>query len=200
MTTNVLAFAPAHGTSDRMSHSDLDRVIADHRKPLMRYVLRLTFGDQHLAEDIVQETFLRVWQRPSTITTHHKSLRPWLFTVASNLVCDHKRRRQARPTEIYGEIDVDKPATTDHMANTLATHDMSTALNRLSPEHRTVLTYVYYRGKSLAETATTLNLPLGTVKSRVYYALRALRVAIDDLGLAPEPAPAGENTDLARAS
>ena len=192
MTNTVLTLVPADSTTDRMHSDDLDQVIAEHNQPLLRYVLRLTFGDLHLAEDIVQETLLRIWQRPKTITTSHSSLRPWLFTVARNLFYDHKRARNARPTEVYDAPVEDRPVVADLMEATLDHVDMKRALDRLSGEHRVVVAHVYYRGKSLADTATELNLPLGTVKSRLYYALRALREIVADLGIAR---PAGSAPD-----
>ena len=186
MSTNSLAVAPNTNT-DTVSAPTLARVIDEHKTALMRYVLRLTFGDIHLAEDIVQETLLRMWQRPGALTSHHTSIRPWLYTVARNLVRDRRRARKARPSEVY-DTEVDhKPTEASEIDNAITAHDMKQALAHLSPDHRAVLVEVYYRDRQLGEAAEALGVPLGTVKSRVYYALRALRQIVNELGIADRP-------------
>lgn len=182
----VRTLVASFDNADRMTEQDLDRLVSEHRAPLFRYVLRFTFGDRHLAEDIVQETLLRVWQRPKTLTTEHASIRPWLYTVARNLVRDHKRARMARPTEVYDVAAPPSPVATDEMDDALARHDMQRALARLSELHRAVLLECYYRGRRLADAADALGIPIGTVKSRMYYALRALRLVINELGIATQ--------------
>ncbi|GAB3885346.1 hypothetical protein GCM10029964_047860 [Kibdelosporangium lantanae] len=82
-----------------MDERTLSAVVRDFAAPLQRYVTKLTSNDQHLAEEVVQETLVRAWQRPEIVNDRHVSLRPWLFTVARNLVNDHWRARRARPLE-----------------------------------------------------------------------------------------------------
>ena len=159
-------------TQDRLDERDLAELIGEHRNPLLRFVVRLTHGDRHLAEDFVQETILRIWQRPSLLATHHSSIRPWLFTVARNLVTDHYRRK-ARAAEILASHD--DVATDNHDEATVLTHDMTAALTRLSPQHRDAIRAVFYEGQAFTEAAQELGVPVGTLKSRVHYGLRALR-------------------------
>ncbi|KAA2261505.1 sigma-70 family RNA polymerase sigma factor [Solihabitans fulvus] len=164
-----------------------NRVLADlarqHAPVLLRYVTRLTFNDPHLAEDIVQETLFRAWQHPQTLTTQHASIRPWLFTVARNLVHDHRRSRHARQVDYYGtECDLPRrAAVAANPAESVVEHQaMLVALGRLSAQHREVVVQLYYLDRSLADAARVLGVPVGTVKSRAYYALRALRLALDE--------------------
>jgi RNA polymerase sigma-70 factor, ECF subfamily len=155
---------------------------AEHGGPLLGYVLRLTEGDRHLAEDIVQETLLRAWRHPDALDG--RPIRPWLFTVARNLVIDAHRARRSRPPEA-GEAALAAVPASDDIGRALESWMFAEALADLSPEHRSVLIETYYRGRSVAEAATVLGIPPGTVKSRSYYALRALKLALEERGLAP---------------
>src|ERR1035437_8462395 len=133
---------------------------SEHAAPLLRYALHLTSGDQQRAEDIVQETLLRAWLHPEAIAD--RPARPWLFAVARNLAADAFRARRARAQESWA---------------------VAHPLRALRPEHRGVLLETFYRGHSVAEAATALGIPAGTVKSRTFYALRALRLALEERGL-----------------
>jgi RNA polymerase sigma-70 factor, ECF subfamily len=177
---------PTRQTGDqvRMAEHELADLIRWHRDPLYRYVLRRTFGDRQLAEDITQEALLRAWQRSGTVDWSIRDMRPWLFAVARNLVVDNYRAMRARPAEVLDERMNDRPEHVDRIAEALVAHDMTAALARLSEAHRAVLVEVYYHGHSLAEVAVKFGLPLGTVKSRMYYALRALRPLVRELGAA----------------
>ncbi len=147
--------------------------------PLTRYVQKLTLGDQQLAEDIVQETFLRAWrylsQHPETTA---EEFRPWLYTVARRLVIDNLRARRARPPEFITD-DLSRVVAVDNDIDSFVTADaIRDALRSLNPEHRTVLIELYYRGRSIADIAAELNVPAGTIKSRSYYAKQAFRALL----------------------
>lgn len=164
---------------------DLVRALyAEHAGPLFGYVLRLTGGDRHRAEDVVQETMLRAWRHPEAASSSHGSLRPWLITVARNIVIDHARARKARPPEV-GEPSLALAAVDDGLEQVLMAQDVAEAIATLSQPHREVLVETYYRGQSVAEAARRLGIPSGTVKSRTYYALRALRLALEERGVTP---------------
>jgi RNA polymerase sigma-70 factor (ECF subfamily) len=160
----------------------LRSLYAEHGGPLLGYVLRLTGGDRQQAEDIVQETLLRAWRHPEALTG--RPVRPWLFTVARNLVVDAHRARQSRPPETRDDALAVLPGS-DDIDRALESWSVVEALAELSPPHRAVILETYYRGRSVAETAKVLGIPPGTVKSRTYYALRALRLALEERGLAP---------------
>ncbi|MFI0350696.1 sigma-70 family RNA polymerase sigma factor [Actinomadura sp. 9N407] len=156
----------------------------EHGGPLLGYVLRLTGGDRPQAEDIVQETLLRAWRHPDALAG--RPVRPWLFTVARNLVVDAHRARRARPIETgIDEHLMMTAAGSDDIDRALESWTVAEAMADLSPQHRAVLVETYYRGRSVAEAAKALGIPAGTVKSRSYYALRALKLALEERGLAP---------------
>jgi RNA polymerase sigma-70 factor (ECF subfamily) len=104
-------------------------------------------------------------------------VRGWLLTVARNIITDRARAKAARPTEV-AETPVTGPIEDDHAEQVVNTVVVLEALETLSPEHRDVLVELYYRGRSVVEAAAALGVPPGTVKSRSYYALRALRVTM----------------------
>ena len=157
---------------------------AEHGGPLLGYVQRLTGGDRQSAEDIVQETLLRAWRNPGALAG--RPVRPWLFTVARNLVVDTYRARRARPAEIGDPaLHATSWVTGDDADRALESWTVADALSALRPGHRQVLIQTYYLGRSVAEAATELGIPAGTVKSRTYYALRALKLALEERGLAP---------------
>ena len=175
------------GTGDRppgpVSDEALVRALyGEHAGPLLRYALQLTSGDRQRAEDIVQETLLRAWLHPEAIVG--RPARPWLFAVARNLAVDAYRARRSRPHEV-GEAALDIVAVPDGAERALESWAVADALRALRPEHRGVLLQTYYLGKSVAEAAAALGIPAGTVKSRTYYALRALKLALEERGLAP---------------
>jgi RNA polymerase sigma-70 factor (ECF subfamily) len=155
---------------------------SEHAGPLLRYALHLTSGDRQRAEDIVQESLLRAWLHPEAIAD--RPARPWLYAVARNLAVDAHRARKARPHEV-GEGALDLVSVPDEADRALESWAVADALRALRPEHRSVLLETYYRGHSVAEAAAVLGIPAGTVKSRTFYALRALKLALEERGLAP---------------
>jgi RNA polymerase sigma-70 factor (ECF subfamily) len=171
------------GSDSAASDDGLVRTLyAEHAGPLLRYALHLTSGDRQRAEDIVQETLLRAWQHPDAIA--ERPPRPWLFAVARNLAVDAYRARKARPREV-GEAALELIPAPDEADRALESWAVADALKVLRPEHRSVLLETYYRGRSVAEAAVILGIPAGTVKSRTFYALRALKLALEERGLAP---------------
>ena len=154
-----------------------------HATPLLMFVLRLTGGDRQRAEDIVQETLMRAWRNAHKLGAQGQpSIRPWLVTVARRIAIDNHRSNNARPTEAYDqELDgFSVPDETDHVLRSMTVAD---ALRGLSYAHREILLETFFRGRTVPEAAYALGLPLGTAKSRVYYALRALRAALEQRGV-----------------
>ena len=109
-------------------------------------------------------------------------MRAWLFTVARNIVIDEWRTRRPQPSSPVAEVPErgDEDDRTDRL---LLSWVVADALTRLSEEHRAVLLECYYRGRPVAEAARRLGVPEGTVKSRTHYALRALRLALEEMGV-----------------
>jgi RNA polymerase sigma-70 factor (ECF subfamily) len=170
--------ARAGETGDR----ELRALYDAHALALLAYALRLCDGDRALAEDLVQETLVRAWRNLDRLDPSAAPVRPWLFTVAQHLAIDAHRARRARPTEV-GETALFGLPALDRMESTLDRIIVTDALQSLSPEHRAVIVETYYRGRSVAEAAGVLGVPPGTVKSRCYYALRALKLALAERGV-----------------
>jgi RNA polymerase sigma-70 factor (ECF subfamily) len=146
---------------------------AEHRPALLRLATTLTAGDRGHAEDLVQETMLRAWTHRNDLDIH-RSPRAWLATTTRHLAIDAHRARRARPHEV--ELDHRLPLTTSQRADaSIDETGVRAAIATLPWHHRTVLTEVYYRDRSVTETARILQIPAGTVKSRIFYGLRALR-------------------------
>jgi len=153
-----------------------------YRSPLLSYVLRLTAGDRQQAEDVVQETMVRAWRQASRLDLGEPSLMPWLATVARRIVIDQGRRKRARPVEAGDEMLENVPVT-DTTEDLLRKVVVADALRALSPAHREVLNETILRDRTVNEAAEVLGVPVGTVKSRVYYALRALRLVLAERGV-----------------
>jgi len=154
---------------------------------LYRFALRLT-GDEGLAQDVVQETLVRAWRHPDVLARGDDRVRAWLFTVARHLVVDDRRSARHRREAVVGEPGVlDRldcaPTARDDTQSVLDAWLVGDALATLSPEHRAVVVGAYYGGQSVAELATELGIPAGTVKSRLHYGLRALRLALQERGV-----------------
>ncbi len=153
----------------------------EHARTLLRFVLRLTRGDMPFAEDVVQESLLRLWRKPEVLQQQSGSVRAWLFTVARNLVIDDRRSaRYAR--ELQTEV-VPEPPSLDTLGPAFDKWILSDALLSLSPDHRTAIVRAYYVDQTVADIALSEQIPEGTVKSRLHYALRALRIALQERGV-----------------
>ncbi|MCS5736149.1 sigma-70 family RNA polymerase sigma factor [Herbiconiux daphne] len=164
--------------------AELLRAIHDaHGPALLRYVVRLTH-DHNFAQDVVQESLLRAWKKPAILEQSDESARAWLFTVARNLVIDD--RRSARHAHEFSTDELPEPAARSQRDETDAVLDkwlLADALLSLSLEHRTAVVSSYYLGHTAAEIAERENVPVGTVRSRTHYALRALRLALQERGV-----------------
>ena len=157
-------------------------IYRQYRVPLMAYVLRLTAGDRQHAEDVVQETMVRAWRQAARLDLTEPSLMPWLATVARRIVIDDRRRKSARPAETGDEMLENSPAA-DTMEDLLRKMMVAEALQSLTPAHREVLNETILRDRTVNQAAEALGIPVGTVKSRVYYALKALRVVLAERGV-----------------
>ncbi len=155
----------------------------EHAAALWRYALRLS-GDRARAEDVVQETLLRAWQHPEVTDDSERSARAWLFTVARNMIIDE--RRSSRFRNEVRSLDAAAPpeqAGPDEVNSALDRMLIGDAMAQLSAEHRAVVRRSYYLGWTTAQIAEDLQIAEGTVKSRLHYALRALRLALHEKGV-----------------
>jgi RNA polymerase sigma-70 factor (ECF subfamily) len=156
----------------------------EHAAALWQFAVRLTGGDRQAAEDVVQETMLRAWRNPDSPAFSSEQVgaaRGWLYTVARRIVIDEWRARTARPEKLVAELP--EPRNADHTDALVQARLITDALLRLSPEHRAVLVEMFYRRSSVRETAERLAIAEGTVKSRTHYALRALKLALAEMGV-----------------
>jgi RNA polymerase sigma-70 factor, ECF subfamily len=153
----------------------------EHATALWHFCLRLVGNDRTRAEDVVQETMLRAWRHREILENPPTALRAWLYTVARNIVTDDWRRRRSHVETPYA--DVPESGARDDNDQLLLSWVVAEAVTRLSPDHRAVLLECYYRGRPVAEVARRLGVPEGTVKSRTHYALRALKLTLEELGV-----------------
>ena len=141
-------------------------------------------GNLQDAEDVVQEVLVRVWRSADRFDPDRAAISTWLFTIARNVVIDHRRRQQVRPRVVADVTpDGDEPhADATGFDRALEAWHMAEALRSLTADHREVIIETYYRDRSVAQAAERLGIPPGTVKSRLYHGLRNLRVALQDRG------------------
>jgi RNA polymerase sigma-70 factor, ECF subfamily len=156
---------------------DVREAYAAHAGELYGFATR-SLGDAGLAEEAVQETFLRAWRAGKRFDPEIGSLRTWLFAILRNVVIDLGRARAARPSV----VESDAEPSVEPIEETLLAWQVEEAMRRIGDQHREILVETYYRGRPYAEVAAELGIPVGTVKSRVYYALRALRIALEEMG------------------
>lgn len=164
------------------SEDPIDTICRLHGRALHRFLLRVTLGDRREAEDLFQETLVRAWRYLEEHAADVTRLRPWLYTVARRVAIDAARARQSRPTEVIVTDIGALPAPRDDIERMLVRLTMQRGLMSLTRAHRQVLIEVFYHGCSAREAAETLGIPEGTVKSRTFYALRALAAATRGAG------------------
>lgn len=161
---------------DRAALTDL---YVRYRLPLFRYVLQFT-PDYGLAEEIVQDTLVAVWMSARSFEGRAQA-RTWLFGIARRQAHNTLRRR-GLPLSAVTELDrmpADVPDPQDALLARVDRDDVTAALRRLTTIHREVLTLTFVHELSYAESAAILGVPVGTVKSRLSHAKRALRALFD---------------------
>ena len=181
-------FAPAPGTAAGYAAREraadaFDRLVAPHRQALEAYVLRLTGGDRTEADSVLKETFYRAAQDPARYPPRASAVRPWLVLTARTVLRDGERSAPAghddRPVVVPAER-----SPSPHAGTTVLR-----AMDDLAASHREVLVELFYQGVSLEAAAEARGVPVETLKSRLYFAMRALRVVLDQR-VGPDPGPA----------
>jgi RNA polymerase sigma-70 factor (ECF subfamily) len=132
------------------------------------------------AEDLVQETFLRVWNRVQSFDQTRGALGPWVLAVARNRAIDYLRSVDGRMTAGALELDrLETPASFSSFEDNALTLDrarvLKSAFEKLTPTQKQVIELAYFEGLSQTEMAERMKQPLGTVKTWVRAALKALR-------------------------
>lgn len=157
-------------------------VYDEHAGTLWGFCLHLARGDALRAEDVAQETLLRAWRHPEVLGRDSDAVRAWLFTVARNIVIDRWRSSGTRPEVLVEPGTVEQPVQ-DAVDDLLQSWLVADALRSLSADHRAAIVECYYGGRTVAEAAAHLGVPVGTVKSRLHYGMRALRLALEERGV-----------------
>lgn len=155
---------------------------------LYRFALR-QLRHEAAAQDVVQETFLRAWRRADRYDPEVASLRGWLFAIARNILIDHVRKARVRPgdgTVLNPEDLLDAVGDDGRFSDAVLDRWLvEEALLRLSPGHRGALVETYLRGRRYAEVSAEAGVPVTTIRTRVFYGLKALRLALDEMGVEP---------------
>jgi len=166
------------------TREDLDAAYRNHGGELYGYACR-ALGDDGLAEDAVQETFVRAWRARGRFDPDIASHRPWLFAILRNVIIDVARRRgrHDHDSDLLAAVE---PVTGDSVDRILRSWQVEEALRHLSEQHREALVQTYFLDRAPAQVAEDLGVPVGTVHSRVYYALKNLRLALEEMGWGDE--------------
>lgn len=177
-----LARKTAFGSDD-----DLRVAYTNHGPELYRFALR-SLGDMGLAEEAVQDTFVRAWRAADRYDPNRGSLRTWLFAICRNAIIDLHRARSVRPATLGQEEGVTRGESADPtnpIEEKMAAWQIEEALRSISEERRYAIVETYYKGRSYKELAAELGVPEGTLRSRVFYGMKALRVALEEMGWTP---------------
>ena len=160
------------------SGAPLRRLYQRYERRLYGFGLRL-LGQPGLAEELVQETWVRLWQSAPRFDPDRGTVRAFLFTIARRVAVDLYRRPSSRALGAEVEDAGAVEAAADQVLLAVTVRD---AMEALSPAHREVLELVYDEDLKLADVAERLDVPLGTVKTRAHHALRGLRRALEERG------------------
>jgi RNA polymerase sigma-70 factor, ECF subfamily len=173
----------------------LERLRDDETGDAMRALYRIyggelygftlnALGDRGAAEEIVQEVFLRAWRHAERYDPQRAAVRTWLYQIARNAIIDSRRRASVRPGLTQHGVAAD-PEGGETLEQAMLGWQVAAALERLTPEHRQMIRMAQFRGLTMREIADCTGLPLGTVKSRTWYALRSLRLVLEEMGVTP---------------
>jgi RNA polymerase sigma-70 factor (ECF subfamily) len=166
----------------RIGRGDADEALAAlydrYERRLHGLGYRLFGGDIGLAEEFVQESFVRLWRAASRFDPTRGSAATFIFTLARNIAIDLRRRPSSRPLAELPEY----AATDDEVDRIVDGLTVREALDSLTDRHRIVIEAMYGRGERAVDLAKTLGIPEATVRSRAFHGLRALGDALDRLG------------------
>jgi RNA polymerase sigma-70 factor (ECF subfamily) len=171
--------APRAEGSEVCDEAGLRDAFLAHGGELLGFARRSLYASGS-AEDAVQETFARAWRSRSRFDPTLGSLRTWLFTIERRVIIDIGVRQMKVRTVPIDQSE--EPVAEDRLETAMLGWQMESALARLDPEHRMVITELYFNGRTGREVAELFALPEGTVRSRAFYALRMLRILLEEAG------------------
>jgi len=146
---------------------------------LYRFGVQL-LGDSGLADELVQETFVRLWRTAGRFDISRGTVAGYLFVISRSIAADLRKRPSSRPLAPVEEGQIPaQPDEADRIVDSLAVQD---ALDSLSAAHREVLMLAHGEGLTQTQIAKRLGVPLGTVKTRMFHGLRALKTALAERG------------------
>ncbi|MCB8915098.1 MAG: sigma-70 family RNA polymerase sigma factor [Thermoleophilales bacterium] len=153
-----------------------------HSGELFGFACR-SLGDRDRAEEAVQECFLKAWRARDKFDPEIGSERTWLYAILRNVIADMGRTDSRRPSGIPLDDSGDSlPSVEQPFERAMLAWQVEEALRRIGERHRQIVVETCLRGRPYAEVAAALGVPEGTIKSRVYYGLRAMRDAMEELG------------------
>ena len=172
----------------------VERLRADETGEAMRALYRLyggelygftlnALGDRGTAEEIVQEVFLRAWRHAASYDPARAAVRTWLYQITRHAIIDARRRAAVRPGLPLHEPGPTSEPVGETVEQAMLGWQVAMALERLSPDHRQMIRLAHVQGLTMREIAVHTDLPVGTVKSRTWYALRALRLVLEEMGI-----------------
>ena len=162
-----------------MLHDDDSvRAAYDAHGPELYRFCRGLLGDDGLAEDAVQESFVRAWRSRERYEPATSSLRTWLFAIARNVVIDMYRRSSARPS-VAAELHDEISAVSDHADQVLLALQLRQGLANLTADQRHAVTEIAVRGRTSVDLATELGASDSTIRSRLFYGLKAMRAGME---------------------
>lgn len=170
---------------DRQSFVQLFKHFAPQIKGYARSSGLTMMGDA-LADELVQETMTNLWRKAHLFDRNKASATTWVFTIARNLRVDLLRRQSKHVTHLSSDDLWEEPVSegdhSDWLHQRHLAHHIQAGITQLPLEQRQVIGKVFLEDKSHQEAADDLNLPLGTVKSRIRLALKKLRIGLEELG------------------
>jgi RNA polymerase sigma-70 factor (ECF subfamily) len=171
----------------RLKHRDADAVAAlyDRYGRIIYSLILHVVRNQAIAEDLVQETFLRVWNRIHGFDPERGALGPWILTIARNRAIDYLRSFENREVESPIELErLEQPALFVNLESDILNIDrirlLREAFEKLTPNQRAVIELAYFEGLSQTEMSERLKQPLGTVKTWIRTALKTLRAELGE--------------------
>jgi len=161
----------------------IETLSREHSAALLRWA-RGRFADPRDAEEVVADTFVRAWRKFDQFDPIRGTERAWLFGIAKNTAADHHRKNERHLRSVPVAVPSDEdPKTDPDLDRVVDSSHVRDALNLLSDDHRSAIIDSYYCGRSTKQIGEEQHLPAGTVKSRMYYALKAMRSHLEERGV-----------------